>query len=173
LPFHPSVFPTPKRWAGPMGRGSWALTLPRVPGSRMGFNSTDYWRLPWVSPSQGIPATVLLGPSPELLPRAFASRVASDRACRRLGVSIDSRLAPSDSTGKPNEPDRTTLTGSLHQYDPEHARRPAPGLFDSPLAASCIAADRPTIFGICNLALPELSGRRLRCRTSATSTSWD
>jgi hypothetical protein len=70
LPFHPSVFPTPKRWAGPIGRGSWVLTLPRVPGSRMGVSSSVCWRLPWVSPSQGIPATVLSGLSPELLPRA-------------------------------------------------------------------------------------------------------
>jgi hypothetical protein len=42
---------------------------------------------------------------------------------------IDSRLAPPDPTGKPDEPDRTTLTGSLHQHDPRHSRRPAPGLW--------------------------------------------
>jgi hypothetical protein len=29
-----SVIPPPKRWAGPMGRGFWALTLPGVPGGR-------------------------------------------------------------------------------------------------------------------------------------------
>jgi hypothetical protein len=74
LPFHPSVFPTPKRWAGPIGRGSWVLTLPRVPGSRMGVSSSVCWRLPWVSPSQGIPATVLSELSPELLPRASQTR---------------------------------------------------------------------------------------------------
>jgi hypothetical protein len=39
VPFLPSVIPPPKRWAGPTGRGSWALTLPRVPGDRTGFNS--------------------------------------------------------------------------------------------------------------------------------------
>jgi hypothetical protein len=39
MPFNPSVFPPPKRWAGPMGRGYWALTLSRVPGDRTGFNS--------------------------------------------------------------------------------------------------------------------------------------
>jgi hypothetical protein len=39
LPFHLSVLPPPKRWAGPTGRGSWALTLPRVPSSRTGVNS--------------------------------------------------------------------------------------------------------------------------------------
>jgi len=39
LPFLPSVFPSPKLWAGPTGRGSWALTLPRVPGDQTGINS--------------------------------------------------------------------------------------------------------------------------------------
>jgi hypothetical protein len=34
MPFDPSVIPPPKRWAGPMGRGFWALTLPGVPGGR-------------------------------------------------------------------------------------------------------------------------------------------
>jgi hypothetical protein len=33
VPFNPSLFPPPKRWAGPTGRGFWAFTLPRVPGS--------------------------------------------------------------------------------------------------------------------------------------------
>jgi len=37
VPFHPSVFPPPKRWAGPTGRGSWALTLPGVPGGVRGL----------------------------------------------------------------------------------------------------------------------------------------
>jgi hypothetical protein len=34
VPFNPSLLPSPKRWAGPTGRGFWALTLPRVPGDR-------------------------------------------------------------------------------------------------------------------------------------------
>ena len=39
LPFSPPVFPPPKQWAGPAARGSWALTLPRVPCGQTGFNS--------------------------------------------------------------------------------------------------------------------------------------
>jgi hypothetical protein len=39
IPFNLSVLPPPRRWAGPTGRGSWAFTLPGVPGSRTGFNS--------------------------------------------------------------------------------------------------------------------------------------
>jgi hypothetical protein len=34
LPFNLAVFPPPKCRAGPIGRGFWALTLPRVPGNR-------------------------------------------------------------------------------------------------------------------------------------------
>jgi hypothetical protein len=34
VPFFPPVLPPPKQWAGPASRGFWALTLPRVPGSR-------------------------------------------------------------------------------------------------------------------------------------------
>ena len=34
VPFLPPLLPPPKRRAGPAGRGFWALTLARVPGSR-------------------------------------------------------------------------------------------------------------------------------------------
>ena len=34
LPFHLAVFPPIERRAGPIGIGSWALTLPKVPGNR-------------------------------------------------------------------------------------------------------------------------------------------
>ena len=105
MPFHPSVFPTPKRWAGPMGRGSWALTLPRVPGSRMGVSSTDYWRLPWVSPSQGIPATALFGPSPELLPRTSQTQpqaTAAPRSLNRLPLGPIRLDRQAERTGQDN-----------------------------------------------------------------------
>jgi hypothetical protein len=39
LPFLPWLLPPPKRRAGPTGRGSWALTLTRVPGDRRGFKA--------------------------------------------------------------------------------------------------------------------------------------
>jgi hypothetical protein len=35
IPFSLAVFPPPKRRAGPIGLGSWASTLPRVPAGRM------------------------------------------------------------------------------------------------------------------------------------------
>jgi len=37
LPFCLSVLLSPKRWAGPIGRGSWASALSRVPGDPAGF----------------------------------------------------------------------------------------------------------------------------------------
>jgi hypothetical protein len=37
IPFIPWLLPPPQRRAGPTGRGSWALTLTRVPGDRHGF----------------------------------------------------------------------------------------------------------------------------------------
>jgi hypothetical protein len=37
--FSRRFLPPPKQWAGPTDRGSWALTLPRVPGDQAGFNS--------------------------------------------------------------------------------------------------------------------------------------
>jgi hypothetical protein len=39
IPFFPWLLPSPKRRAGPTGRGSWALTLTRVPGDRRGFKA--------------------------------------------------------------------------------------------------------------------------------------
>jgi len=37
IPFFLRLLPPPKRRAGPVGRGSWALALARVPGDRHGF----------------------------------------------------------------------------------------------------------------------------------------
>ena len=48
IPFNPAVFPPPKRRAGPMGLGFWALTLPEAPGDRAMFYTPDRWLLPWV-----------------------------------------------------------------------------------------------------------------------------
>jgi hypothetical protein len=146
MPFRPSVFPTPKRWAGPMGRGSWVFTLPRVPGSRTGVSSPDYWRLPWVSPSQGIPATALSGLSPELLPRALR---AGPQAATSTGASESHRLPLG-----PTRPDRQA--GRTGQDNPHRVFAPARSqtfeeastrAMDSPHAAPRITADRPAIFG--------------------------
>lgn len=49
MPFSPMVLPPPKRRAGPSGRGSWVLTLPRVPSRpATGLVWMARWRLPWV-----------------------------------------------------------------------------------------------------------------------------
>lgn len=122
VPFLPSLFPSPERWAGPTGRGFWALTLPRVPGDRTGFNSpTAGCSLGFCPPRVSRPR-----PCPGFHPRsshALHARSHSDHVRRRPGVSIGSRLALSNATGKPTTLQRTTLPGFSRLYDPGHSRR--------------------------------------------------
>jgi hypothetical protein len=127
IPFHPSVIPAPKRWAGPTGRGSWAVALPRVPGGQAGFSS------PTTGCSLGLrPLRVCQRqPCPGFHPdstHALCGLDLGDRTHRRPGVSIGLRLALSAAPGEPDAMDKTTLPGSLHQHDPAHSSKPEPGL---------------------------------------------
>jgi hypothetical protein len=55
LTVSPTVIPVARRrQAGPVGRGSWALTLPRVPRGRRGVSAIVRRILPWVFPLQGV-----------------------------------------------------------------------------------------------------------------------
>jgi len=77
MPFLPSVIPPPKRWAGPTGRGFWALTLPRVPGRRHSVNASQAgcslgFRLPRVYQSR--PGPGFRPNSSHALPRTTTSR---------------------------------------------------------------------------------------------------
>jgi hypothetical protein len=127
IPFHPSVIPASKRRAGPTGRGSWALPLPRVPGDQAVFSS------PTAGCSLGLrPLRVYQRePCPGLHPdssHALCGLDLGDRTHRRLGVSIDSRLTLSAAPSEPDAMDKPTLPGSSHQHDPAHSSEPEPGL---------------------------------------------
>jgi hypothetical protein len=55
LTVSPTVIPIARRRkAGPVGRGSWALTLPRVPRGRRVISVVVRRVLPWVFPLQGV-----------------------------------------------------------------------------------------------------------------------
>jgi hypothetical protein len=81
VPFLPSVFPPPKRRAGPTGRGSWALTLAGVPDGRTRVNTPAAGCSHGLHPSKVLQRAALPGPSPRLLPRASATAsLAASRA---------------------------------------------------------------------------------------------
>jgi len=95
LPFLLSVFPLPKRRAGPTGRGFWALALPRVPCGRGYVFPNGHRLLPWVSPFQGPPAATSSQFPGTPLARLVEPDGAPIRVVLRLRVSISCRSAPS------------------------------------------------------------------------------
>jgi hypothetical protein len=148
--------PDESGWAGPTGRGSWALTLPRVPGDRRVLT-----RRPLDAPLGFSP----LGPAGKRLvrdfahtpPTCFAESSLSAAIRRHLGVSISAHLVP------PNRPASRTLGqnnpfGVLAPVRSGALERATVRAMGSPRATPCIAADRPALLRRPNLALPELLG---------------
>jgi hypothetical protein len=163
MPFLPSVFPPPKRRAGPTGRGSWALTLAGVPDGRTRVSRPAAGCSHGLHPSKVLQRAALLGPSPKLLPRAFAATSLATSRRRRPGVSIGSRLAPPSPPGKPDGGWDNPLRVLAPVRSRPFERCPCPGYgFTSRRAAHCcqLAAD----LWAGDLALPESLGSRLRCR---------
>jgi hypothetical protein len=145
--FLPPLLST-KRRAGPTGRGSWALTLPKVPRGRRRLSPPNAGYSRGVSPFQGNPAKTLTRISAGLRSHAYQTdrrdppkrTTTTDRT--RPSVSISPCLARAAQTGKPDRSVRTTLVGFLHRHDPEYSEDAASRAMCSPLAAPCIAADR-------------------------------
>jgi hypothetical protein len=54
MPFLRTFPPAPKCWPVPLGRGSWALSLPRVPCVRRVFSTPHRRILPWASSLPGL-----------------------------------------------------------------------------------------------------------------------
>jgi len=127
VPFHLSVIPPPKRWAGPTGRGFWALTLPRVPGAARRISAAA------LDAPMGF---ALLGFTGESLARVFAQAppahftdanlTTGARGC--LGVSIGLCRVPPTASGKPDRESGTTLLGFSHRTRPGHLSESSPGL---------------------------------------------
>jgi hypothetical protein len=144
VPFLPSVFPPPKRWAGPTGRGFWVLTLPGVPGDRTGFNS------PTAGCSLGFrpPRVCRTEPCPSLHPGSShtLSRPRSQGPTPPASRSIDqlspwpSPLLPASGTAGPDNPYRV-----LAPVRAWTRKRAAAWAMCSPRTASCITADPPVL----------------------------
>jgi len=125
IPLYPSVIPPPKRWAGPTGRGFWALTLSEVPGGWTGINS------PTTGCSHGLhpPRAFRPRPCPSLHPDSshalLSARLSPCR--RRLGVSISTHLTPLASAGKPTTESEQPLQGSCTSTIPHIRATTSPG----------------------------------------------
>jgi hypothetical protein len=140
----PAVFPPPKRRTGPMGPGFWGFPpwspLPatgclarRRPVPPLGFSLPGFSR-------EDLGQDFARPPLSRFAPRCSPLR-------RRPRVSISPRLASPTCHAEAQQPRKATLLGFLHPCIPDHSNGLSVWLMDSPLAASCIAADRPTVLG--------------------------
>jgi hypothetical protein len=78
----------------------------------------------------------------------FIGVAVTRRPDRRPRVSIGSRLVlPRSPACKHVKASKSTLLGFPHRVDPVHSGLPGALAMCSPFAASCIATDRPAIFG--------------------------
>jgi hypothetical protein len=127
VPFNPPVFPPPKRWAGPTGRGFWALTLPGVPGRRTGVSS------PAAGCSLGLrPSRVYqLRPGPGCNPNSSHAlcpgSLCSDPAPAPRSINRPP-LGPAPRVRQAGRTSGTTLVGFSHPTGPGHLSEAPPGL---------------------------------------------
>jgi len=141
-----SISATRRCQTGLTGPGSWVYTSRECLASTRSFNPVTAGASHGVCPSrvchESLEPGLLRGSSHTLC--GFWRLLAES-----VGVSeYQSALAPPHPTTYRSTPPRgTTLLGSLHLPAPEHSRSSASGLLGSPRVASCITADRPTLFG--------------------------
>jgi len=141
VPFRRSVIPTPKRWAGPTGYGSWGLTLPRVPYDRRGFSPSVAGCSHGSWPFQGShrrPCPGLLpGSSPALRTCGDCSpRAPAPQSINRPATCLAPPTCRSTPTGQ-GHPRRVSAPAQSRAF-----RRAVPRAMCSPPTASGIAADR-------------------------------
>jgi hypothetical protein len=155
----PAVFPPPQRRTGPMRLGFWGFPpwspLPAIrclacrrPVPPLGFALPGFSR-------EDLGQDFAQPPLSRFAPRFPPFR-------RRPRVSISPRVASPTCHAETQQPGKATLLGFSHLFIPDHSNGSPTWLMDSPLAASCIAADRPTIFGRSSRSTGVV-GTALRC----------
>jgi hypothetical protein len=127
LPFHPALYPPPKRLGRPAGPRFLGLDPPEHPWQ----SNTCLARRPLAAPL----GFTLLGCSAEDLARDFApapltclamGSKAANRTHRRVSIGLQ-LASPLDKRQAPPT-DETTLLGFSHRYVPGHSRTTASGL---------------------------------------------
>jgi len=135
----PAGIPCAEHKAGSTGRGSWVLTLPRVPGDQHVFSA----------PATG--CSLGFGPSrvrqrkpwPGFRPASSHALVAFQP--RRPGVSIGSRPGSAPG-GKPPDTLDPTLLGFSHQHRPSHSGSSHPSYVFTSRSSTHFCA-WPALFG--------------------------
>jgi hypothetical protein len=128
------------QWAGPAGRGFWALTLPGVPGDRRGVSATTAGCSLGLYPSRACGRK--LGPSSHPDSSHALSRTATLRPGAGGASEYRSVFAwPHPATRRTGYPREATLLGFSHRHAPEHVSRPAVRAIGSPCVAPYITAD--------------------------------
>jgi hypothetical protein len=115
IPFVLPLLPLPKQRAGRAGRGFWASTLARVPGSRRGIST------PSTGCSLGFRPSRVYRPKSESRFRPTSSHAllhVPASPCWRRRVSIGFGLDRSADRGKPRVTERSALLGFLHRHNP-------------------------------------------------------
>jgi hypothetical protein len=115
IPFVLPLLPLPKQRAGRAGRGFWASTLARVPGSRRGIST------PSTGCSLGFRPSRVYRPKSESRFRPTSSHAllhVPASPCWRRRVSLGFGLDRSADRGKPRVTERSALLGFLHRHNP-------------------------------------------------------
>ena len=115
-------------WAGPTGRGSWALTLPEVPCGEAGFSTPTAGGSLGLCPSRVCQRAPCVGSHPhsshalsENLPKGRSP--AAPRSINQYPSDLD------HGTPQAGLAAEATLVGFLHLSDPDHKSDGAPGLW--------------------------------------------
>jgi len=141
-----SISATRRRQTGLTGLGFWARTSRECLATARSFNPATAGASHGVGPSRVCH---------ESLEPGFL-RASSRTLCgfwRLLAESVGASeyrsafAPPHPTTHRSTPPREATLMGFVHLPAPEHSRPTASWLLNSPCAASCIAADGPTLFG--------------------------
>lgn len=155
VPFLPSVFPAPRRRAGPTGRGFWAFTLPGVPRGRGMIGAST------AGCSLGLCPLRVSRKRPRANPRPRSSHaLRGDRPCDRAPPAPRSFSQPRPRLVRRRQADgrnRATLTGFLHRTRPERSNETPSGLLVHRALRRALLSTADALRTAC-LVLPEPLG---------------